>query len=508
MKRALVCALGIAAQASAAPVRAARAAEPLDEIIDDGTPQSLAPRPSESTPGEPSAFYARGASRFTAFVDDADANADRYESRTFLFLGAKSSSQEANPWRVEVRTDLLARFKSHPEETNGQAWDLEARPWELWWRTRIASALTMTLGYQPLAWGVLDAGAAADPFASYDLRLGPVLTPAEVRIPLPAARLTWSPSSRIDWEFAYLPFFTPHRFDVGGTRYASLPSTALAPLAKAFDPGTLTRITAPLAQVNGVDARPDRGELGLRSTVHFAAFDLGVTAALARNRFPSYRVTEAFAAALATGSGAALLRVQQDLDAGVRPIEAVHAHYMQVAVDAQGSWGSMPWGAELGLSSKRELLSSAPLTAAAPPRANVLQGGARMSKSFGDLLVTAQAAVYTLLDPSSSDAVLAITPMLFGAARTVGLGLVTARYETGAFFLEASAIGLCAGPEASAHACAGTTVLASGRVAYGTDEWALSLGGTRLSTPANGSLPIGTAIDQVALRADFTPAAR
>lgn len=486
----------------------ARADEATDEIIDDGPTVLQVATPATTRAKTPSALYTRGATRFTGFLQDGDANADRFESRTFLFVGAKSNDGDDDPWRVEVRADLLARSKDHPEDAGAQAWDLEARPWELWWRTRVASATTLTLGYQPLAWGVLDVGAAADPFATYDLRLGPALTPAEVRLPVPAARVTWSPSARIDVDFAYLPFFTPHRFDVLGTRYATVSAATLGSVARAFDAGTLTRITAPIATANGVDARPDHGELGLRNTVHFTAFDLALTAAFARNRFPSFRVTEAFATAVNTGSAAALLRAQQELDAGVRPLEAVHARYVQLAIDAQGSLGSVPWGAELGVSSKRELLAANALTAIDTPRAYVLQGGLRASTTFGDLLLTAQGAVYTLLDASRPEAVIPVTPVVFGAARTALVGLTSARYEAGAWAFEASGLGLCAGPETSARACDSATLLATGRVAYGTDEVTVSVGGTVLASPSGATLPTRQAIDQLALRVDWTPSTR
>ncbi len=488
------------------------AGEPIDEVIEDDSFAPKAPPRSPRSEPTPSTFYARGVTRATLFLngngEGSGTPLDRYETRTFLFVGAKSSAQEKNAWRIELRSDLLGRSLANPSSDNSQAWDLEARPWEAWWRAHPSETTRLKLGFQSINWGVLDVGAASDVFASFDLRLGPALTPAEVRMPVPAAVVSWSPSSRVDVELAALPFFTPHRFDLTGTRYAALSPQTLGPLAQAFDRGTLTRITDGIARANGIDARPDHGELGLRITVHLARIDLAVTAAAPRNRFPSYRVSEAFEAVLRNPTAPALFRMQQELDAGIQPIAANYARYMQFAVDAQGSWGSVPWGAELGLSSRRELVSSTPLSSAPAPRAHVFQGGLRASKVWGDLTVAGQAAVYTLLNSSSDGGSVVITPILFGDRRTTALAVASLRYELRAFFFEASALGLCGGPELASSPCASTTILATGRAGYGTDDFSVSLGGTGIRSSNGKDLPLNAAIDQLVLRLDFTPPGR
>ena len=487
-----------------------RAAEPvvdevIDEVIED-TPS--APPRVAVTSEESSSLRFSGTHRSTVFLDDAPPGlaAGRFEQRTFVVVGARSAPREASPWRLEVRADFVQRAGDGFGDAVSS--DFDARPWELWWRTKTSETTTLTLGYQPLAWGVLDAGAAADVFASYDLRLGPPLAPAEVRMPIPAARLVWSPAPRFDLELVALPFFTPHRFDVAGTRYAALGGTSLGPLEAAFDAGTLTRVTEPVARANGVDANPLDGELGTRATLHTAHADLALTAALARSRLPNFQASEALVAALATGSAAAALRLQQELEAGQIPLRAIHDRYVQVALDAQGSVGRFPWGVEVGFSSKRDLVPLAGLSSAAPPRAHVAQAGARISASEGQLTVSAQGGFYALVDASTPDAAVTISPVLFGASQTLGLALAGARYEIGRVTLEGTALGLCSAPLGSAGACASESLVASGRVAYGTDELAVSILGTLLTKSSNAALPLGSAIDQVALRLDWAPSLR
>jgi hypothetical protein len=496
--------------------RADTSDEVIDEVIDDA-PAAVSPA-ARAAPApwtwraragqDPSTLRLAATHRSTVFVGEAPPGLahTRFEHRTFAVVGARSPAGERDPWRLEVRADLVQRAG----EGFGEAvsTDFEARPWELWWRTKTSETTTLTLGYQTLAWGTLDAGAAADVFASYDLRLGPALAPAEIRMPLPAARLVWSPGARVDVELVALPFFTPHRFDVAGTRYAALGGASLGPLARAFDAGTLSRITEPLARANGVDANPLDGELGARTTLHTAAADLSFTAALARSRLPTFRASEALVSALTTGSAAAALRLEQDLASGQLPLRAVHDRYVQIALDAQGSVGRFPWGLELGLSSKRDLLPAGGLTSSAAPRAHVAQGGLRVSTNEGGLTVSAQATLYALLDPSSPEATVSVSPVVFGASRTLGLALVGARYELERFTFEASALGLCAAPLGGSGACASESLLASGRVGYGDDAITVSLFGTALVKSANAALPLGSAIDQVGVRIDWVPAQR
>ncbi len=497
-------ALVVAAVASAAALRAARAAD--DEVIDEapGDAPSIAPPPVAA---EPATLRLAASERLTAFLAPGPAGvADRFESRAVLLLGARSGPREASPWRLEVRADLLGRAATDPTDTRAQAWDLEARPWESWWRTRPSPTSTLTLGYQPLAWGVLDAGSAADVFASYDLRLGPAPAPSDVRLPLPAARLVWSPSPRADVELVALPFFTPHRFDVTGTRYAAIAPASFGILARAFDAGTLARVTAPLARANGVDANPAHGEAGARATWHTAAADVALTAAWARSRFPSFRTSEALRAA-AAGSAAAALRVQQELEEGRRPLEAVHDGYVQVALDAQGAADGVPWGVEVGISSKRDLVAADALAAPELPRAHVAQAGARASKAVGDLLVTAQLGGFALLDARGAGAI-PVAAIAFGAERTLATGLVALRYEREPWVVEASGIGLCAGPALERAVCATAAALGTARVAYVHETVTLAIAGAALARTDAGALPLAGSLDQIALRLDWAPEAR
>ncbi len=467
--------LGVAMRACsllASPARQAHASddEIIDEVIvEDDAPRSHEARSGASSPAAPSTLRLAATHRSTAFFGETPPGLPhaRFEHRTFVVLGARSDAGEKDPWRLDVRVDLVQR--AGPSFGEAMSTDLEARPWELWWRTKTSTATTLTLGYQTISWGVLDVGAAADVFASYDLRLGPPLSPSELRMPLPAARIVWSPTSRLDLEFVALPFFTPHRLDVAGTRYAAVARTTLGPLANAFDTGTLARISDPLARANGVDANPLDGELGARATLHTSHADFALTAALARSRLPTFRASEALVAALTTGSAAAALRLQQELDAGQLPIRAVHDRYVQLALDAQGSVGRFPWGLEVGVSSKRDLLPSQNLASTPPPRAHVAQAGLRVSMNEGGFALSTQATAYGLVDTSSEDATVSASPVIVGNAKTLAVAVLAARYEVDRWTLEASAIGLCAAPLASSRACASESLLATGRVGYGTD---------------------------------------
>ena len=499
-------ALALSAVGAVRPVSADDTAD--DEVIDDG-PLTGSVQDAPTRPTGAAAVEFRGTSRITAFAEPLPGgNGDRFESRSFVIVGAKSAPSATSPWRLEIRADLLGRAKSDPVARGGQAWDLEARPWEAWYRGKVSEHASLTTGFQHVAWGVLDVGSAADVFASYDLRLGPALTPAEVRIPLPAVRLAWSLGERIDAEVAVLPFFVPHRFDVAGTRYSAVPPGTLGPLEAALDAGTLTRLTESLARVNGIDARPDRGEVGARLTWRTSHADLAVTTALARSRLPAFVTTESFRDALRTGSAVAALRVQQELADGTRPLEARHEHYVQFAIDAQGSFGSLPWGAEAGMSTTRSLLAAAPLEAPSVPRASVAQAGFRLGKLDGELSVTGQATVFALVGGPGDGTPVAVAPAIFGTGKTLALALIGARYETGRVVLEGTALGLCSSPIDGGSACANGSALISGRVGYGSDELVVSLGGTYLAQSSSATLALAQGIDQLALRLDWTPARR
>lgn len=518
LRHAALGALGALRVLAASPARAND--EVIDEIIDDGpsTVGTTAPHgpglavtasPAPSAAPEPTALRLDASERLTWFVDRGEGGAaDRFETRTVLLLGARSAPREPDPWRIEVRADLLGRAATDIADARTHAWDLEARPWEAWWRTKPSTATTLTLGYQPLAWGVLDAGAAADVFASYDLRLGPALTPAEVRMPLPAARLVWSPSAHADVELVALPFFTPHRFDVTGTRYAAIAPASFGLLARAFDAGTLARVTAPVARANGVDANPAHGEAGARATWRTASADFAFTAAWARSRFPAFRTSEALRAAVATGSAAAALRLEQELQGGALPLEAVHDGYVQVALDAQGAAASVPWGVEVGLSSKRNLLPAASLEAAEIPRAHVAQAGARASKALGDFVLTGQLGGYALVDASGAGS-MPVAAIAFGTERRLAMALLALRYEREPWIVEASGLGLCSGPRLDqGSGCAAAAGLATARVAYALEALTLSLAGTALARTETGALPLAGPLDQIALRLDWAPGAR
>jgi hypothetical protein len=495
------------ANAATAPI----ADEVIDEIIDDDGGAASGPRARTcepaAAPDDGATLRLDASERLTWFVDrGAGGGGDRFESRTVLFVGARSAPRARDPWRLEVRTDLLGRAPTGLAEVRAHAWDLEARPWEAWWRTKPSATSTLTLGYQPITWGVLDAGAAADVFASYDLRLGPAFTPAEVRMPLPAARLVWSPSARVDLELVALPFFTPHRFDVTGTRYAAVAPAAFGLLTRAFDAGTLARVTAPVARANGVDANPAHGEAGARATWRTSAADIAFTAAWARSRFPSFRTSEALRSAIATGSAAAALRLQQELEAGATPLEAVHDGYVQLALDAQGAAAGVPWGVEVGISSKRNLVPAASLEASEIPRAHVAQAGARASKAFGDFVVTGQLAAYTLVGASGAGAV-PVAAIAFGTEPTLAMTLLALRYEHEPWLVEASGLGLCAGPRTDERAgCTSAAGLATARVTYAHESITVSLAGTGLARTDSGAVPFAGPLDQVALRVDWAPA--
>lgn len=493
---------------SARATEAAVADEIIDEVIADDVAPPRAPARAKVDEAPRASLRLAATHRSTLFLGAAPEGlaGARFEHRTFAVLGARSADREVNPWRLEVRADLVQR--AGPSFSENASADLEARPWELWWRTKTSERTSLTLGYQPLAWGVLDAGAAADVFASYDLRLGPPLTPAEVRLPLPAARLVWSPSPRADLELVALPFFTPHRFDVAGTRYAALAGTSLGPLANAFDAGTLARVTEPIARANGVDANPLDGEVGSRVTLHTSRADLAFTAALARSRLPTFYASEALVSVLATGSAPAALRLQQGLEAGERPLQANYDRYVQLALDAQGSLGRFPWGFEIGVSSKRALLPVGGLSSSPAPRAHVAQAGLRVSTNEGAFTVSAQGTVYALLDASSPEATVSVSPVVFGNGQTLALALLGARYEIDSFTFEGSAFGLCAAPLGHTGACGSESLVATGRVGYGTEDLTVSLLGTTLTKSSGAALPLGSAIDQVALRLDWQPSAR
>jgi hypothetical protein len=124
------------------------------------------------------------------------------------------------------------------------------------------------------------------------------------------------------------------------------------------------------------------------------------------------------------------------------------------------------------------------------------------------LIVTGQLAGYALVDASGAGGV-PVAAIAFGAERRLAMALLALRYEHEPWIVEASGLGLCAGPRVSeSTGCASAAGLATARVAYVHEVVTLSLAGTALGRTDSGALPLAGSLDQLALRVDWAPGAR
>jgi hypothetical protein len=498
-------------ETSPAPAPAATSTRAADEeIIQDAmAPPSPALSGPRLEPPEPPriwgiAFETRAAT-LTSWADTVGPK-DVVEWRTWTVLDAGEKVTERLKWQLGVRFDLLARAqKGHGTFLVNEAYTFEARPWEAYVDFGLLDDLRIKIGNQIIAWGPLDLASASNMLGAYDWRQGPTVDPDALRIPTPSMVVSFYPAHTLAFDLGYTPFFTPDQFDLLGTNYAlvgpNVPgagSIALAQLRRQLTPATYAEFSDELARVTKPDARPDNGEVALRSTVHTRWLDLAASAGLLRAKLPAMIATPAFAQLL-TGppTAAALSAVNDSVQNGERLLDSRYDRYLQTALDSETAVGPLTLAAEGGYAPRRPIYlydPNNPFPASA--KSGLAQIGAKATYAGTlDSYVTAEVSLMVAADtPPTGTHYLG-----FAADNRVVVGLLAGRKVFGRHAFDAAVLGTSSGP----------SLILIGRYGYKvTGLFTVGVGGLTIAGPSayDGSVgSIAKGLDQVFVFASYKP---
>ncbi|WP_224245350.1 hypothetical protein [Hyalangium gracile] len=213
-------------------------------------------------------------------------------------------------WRASAERGL-ERSKATFEPTLGEAFlDL------------YTSRVDVRVGQQTLAFGANAAFAPTDALNPRDLRQSFVLTePEDAKLPVFAARALGGVGP-LSLTVAWVPFFTPHRYDVFGQDEALVQPGLGMSLPFTVDPSVEDALQPRLLETERPAALPWLGDVGLRATTELRGVRVGGSWVWVNEKLPAVRLDPELDAVLRAQSrgeapdAALLLSLQERLRAG------------------------------------------------------------------------------------------------------------------------------------------------------------------------------------------------
>jgi hypothetical protein len=214
----------------------------------------------------------------------------------------------------------------------------------------------LRVGQQILAFGANAAFAPTDVLNPRDLRESFGLPePEDAKLPVFAARALGA-AGPLMLTAAWVPFFTPHRYNIFGQDEALLQPGLGVSLPFTVDPSIEDALQPRLLETERPEAFPWLGDVGLRVTSEIRGVRLGGSWVWANEKLPQVRLDPELDAVLrAQGRGEApdtalLLSVQERLRAGETLVTGSYARQHLFGLEATALLGSVQFDVDVGFS--------------------------------------------------------------------------------------------------------------------------------------------------------------
>jgi len=312
----------------------------------------------------------RGQLRALTAMDVARDPNDEHTLETQAYAGLVLTHRFSARWsaRLEgrLRWTMLAQSRegNPPIAVTRDSWEGRVEPdiGQTYLSFR-RDAWSVRVGTINFSWGSTDITRPSDTINPRDLRLGPLASRDETKIPVFATDLGWATRH---WELQWLvvPVFVPHRADLYGSDNAMIRDGGIidAPGAgalfrSAIDP-SLRHLAQPLlVQTSLPRPTPENASVGARATARYGGADISAGYMFGWDRTPRValspagrRLLDAFQdgidGSLDGEQFGALLEAQQSIDEGNALIDARHLREHRVSVDGVRYFGPVGVRAE------------------------------------------------------------------------------------------------------------------------------------------------------------------